>query len=471
MKPFFRLGAVCLCLILLPACVKQPVKQPYLAATAADAQKCKDLVRFPQNLGVYADLAGRDKVLVTPEEQARHNAKADKWFFSPWHLKKTAFTRETAMSAYNSLKTDGAFGENLRPFSVDYWEALKANCNAAAFPSRLEYGITVRNTAMRGMPTHRPFFRNPDGAGEGFPFDYFQTTAVWVGTPVLISHVSADGAWVLVENRLAAGWVPVEDIAVADDEFRELWQSRPLAAVIKDETLLQGGRADVATGMPRGVAAHIGTVLPLAEYQEDKDAGLRVLFPIRSETGRALWQIARLGGDRAVEKPMPLTIGNVAMVGNEMMGQPYGWGGMFENRDCSAMTRDLFQVFGVWLPRNSTSQGKWGTPVELEGLKPSEKEARIVAEATPFLSLVWLKGHIGLYVGAYEGVPVMFHNMWGLRTTDSGLPKGEQDGRAVIGKAVVTSLRPGAELPTISSSASLLDRIGRVSILPENDGR
>jgi hypothetical protein len=72
---------------------------------------------------------------------------------------------------------------------------------------------------------------------------------------------------------------------------------------------------------------------------------------------------------------------------------------------------------------------------------PSGKESIIKDEGVPFATLLWLRGHITLYIGEYKGEPVMFHNVWGVRTDD-----GNGEGRHIIGRAVVTSLQPGAEL-------------------------
>jgi hypothetical protein len=97
-------------------------------------------------------------------------------------------------------------------------------------------------------------------------------------------------------------------------------------------------------------------------------------------------------------------------------------------------------------------------------MNDAEKEAAIKGAAAPFRSLVWLKGHIGLYLGQYEGKALLFHNMWGLRTRDA---KGGCDNRAIVGKAVVTTLRPGVERPDLCSPGSLLDRVERAVVLPE----
>jgi hypothetical protein len=300
---------------------------------------------------------------------------------------------------------------------------------------------------------------------------------------VAVIHTSRDGAWVYVENRLFSGWAPAESVAAVDAGFMKFWQTAPLAAVLKDKVELRPDRApsDAVTGRPLPAVVNIGAVLPFAARaygpagQDDAQGnGFTVIYPARAADGTAVMRSARIPLNQAAPKPLPLTPGNIAGVGNEMMGQPYGWGGLFGDRDCSAMTRDLFIPFGIWLPRNSVNQNRMGRIVPVTGLPPDEKERRIMAEGIPFFSLVTMKGHVGLYLGPWplhgKEAPVMFHNVWGVRVTDPMRLNADGThpaGRAVIGKAVVTTLRPGAEHPLITSPAGILDRIDGLSILPE----
>ena len=421
---------------------------------------CADVKHLPQDLNAYAAKAGGASALLSGAEQAEQSIKAKHWFFYPWHVTTPSASKSNAFWAATRMKPTNAFTTNYAPFSESEWQNLIRNSNQAAYPAMLAKAITVCNTSLRGMPTQQPFFRNPSIPGEGFPFDYLQHTALWVGTPLVITHVSVDGRWYLAETRMAHGWIPAEDIAMVDEGFVQTWEAAPLVAITKDKVLLHTeGWFGATHAGKQGVQAHIGTLLP--------DAGNGVvLYPTRDRSAQVGIGRVALTPQVAQPYPLPLTPNSIAAVGNGMMGQAYGWGGLQENRDCSSMTRDLMLPFGIWLPRNSSQQGAWGSPVVLSGFSLDEKEATILASAKPFFSLIWLKGHIGLYLGAYNGKPVMFHNIWGIRTTESG---SATEGRAVIGKAVVTTLRPGAELANVATPGSLLDRIERVSILPEAD--
>ena len=125
------------------------------------------------------------------------------------------------------------------------------------------------------------------------------------------------------------------------------------------------------------------------------------------------------------------------------------------------MVHDLFVPFGFYLPRNSASQAGAGGAIPLMGLTNEQKEQTILSQGVPFGSLVWMKGHILVYVGQWKGRPVVYHDMWGLRTfTNTG-----RDGRLVIGRAVVTTLRAGEEVPAVGPEHLLLNRVRSLTIL------
>ena len=96
--------------------------------------------------------------------------------------------------------------------------------------------------------------------------------------------------------------------------------------------------------------------------------------------------------------------------------------------------------------------------VALEGLGDAAKVATIRREGVPWLSLLYLPGHVMLYLGSPEGEPRVLHAMWGLKTRG---PQGE--GRRVVGRVVITSLSPGAALPELARPEGLL--LPRISAL------
>ncbi len=60
-----------------------------------------------------------------------------------------------------------------------------------------------------------------------------------------------------------------------------------------------------------------------------------------------------------------------------------------------------------------------------------------------------------LYIGLKENEPLVFHNVWGIKTLD----KNGEDGRFIIGRAVITTLNPGSELANFVREKNILAKI------------
>lgn len=187
---------------------------------------------------------------------------------------------------------------------------------------------------------------------------------------------------------------------------------------------------------------NFGTILPIVDEHLD-DHHIRVITTISDENGKALLKRVSVAKEAIAPKPLKLTGKNLAKVANELTNEPYGWGGLYQNRDCSAMLRDMFAPFGILLPRHSADQAKeGGVFIDLTDKSLDEKEKTIITYGIPYLTLLWKKGHIMLYIGQNQGKPLLFHNIWDVRTKNI---YGAQ-GRHIIGKAVITTLDPGVEL-------------------------
>lgn len=412
---------------------------------------CLDVLTMPQDLNMYAYEAGVHEAIADPQEQIAAAARQKQAFYRPWRASKPSRWVQQSLEKNFNMRPNKAYTKDKRPFPQELWDGMEANSNKEAFGNRQGPGITLRNTNLRAMPTSEHFYRNPELPGEGYPFDYFQHSSLHAGTPVYMCNISRDGQWLLVESAVTSGWLPLADVGITDEAFMRRWEALPLASLVRDNVTIAG------------TSNHIGTLLPVTgQAPRGRGQALSVLFPVPGSGGKADISEEALPPDTAVAVPLRMTPGEVAKVGNEMMGQSYGWGGLDQKRDCSALTRDIMAPFGYFLPRNSASQSKAGTVVSLAGLDPEEKERAIMREAVPFASLIWFRGHIGLYTGSYNGKPAMFHNLWGLRTRGAA---GDCNGRAVVGKAVVTSLRPGEERPDLCPSGRFLPRIEKVAVL------
>ncbi|PKN04699.1 MAG: hydrolase Nlp/P60, partial [Deltaproteobacteria bacterium HGW-Deltaproteobacteria-9] len=250
------------------------------------------------------------------------------------------------------------------------------------------------------------------------------------------------------------GWIPTEDLAFVDNEFVKNWETGRYAVIIREHISILDETNRFL------VQASVGHIFPLEAIS---DVEMKISVAMADPNRQAVIRHGFVPVKAAAQKPLRFNPVNAAGIANEMIGEPYGWGGLYDRRDCSAMTRDFFAVFGIWLPRHSSNQVKEsGLYVDLRGLSREEKEKTIIAKGVPYLSLLWRKGHVMLYIGHKDGKVLIFHNMWGVRTRD---PLG-REGRKIVGQAVITTLMPGQELTDFDPSVgSYIDHIAAMNIL------
>jgi hypothetical protein len=150
-------------------------------------------------------------------------------------------------------------------------------------------------------------------------------------------------------------------------------------------------------------------------------------------------------------KPIKFNAQNVAYISRQLVGEPYGWGGKLMTRDCSALTRDFFAPFGIYLRRNSRQQAQDGDAISIRGLDAETKKATILANAKPCRSLLFVAGHIMLYLGEQKGEPIILHNYWGVR-----LNNGD---KRVMGRAIITTTKPGIERSDVRKKSMLINTL------------
>lgn len=417
-----------------------------------------DLRELPQDAAAYIDKAKAEQPFLSAEAAKMRSEVYLERLFAPWRGGGNgAYARKSAMRSLSAYSRNLGYDESGQPRTKAWADRIVQNANLRYFANARRPAIAVANTNLRAIPTMDNRFGTPGKPGQGYPFDILQVSALWLGTPMLVDHVSRDGAWALVETAIAPGWVRTDELAYVDDAFITQYHSRPFAAFVAEDVPLLPGPG-------KGLRAGVGTVLPV----EDSDGvRLKVMVPVAGAGGRAETSPVWLTQGQAALMPLAATPVNVARAANQMMGQTYGWGGLDGKRDCSAATRDLLAPFGLWLPRNSAAQAKSGSFMSLEGMSPEEKEQAILRNGVPYGTLIWMPGHILLYIGQYKGHPIVFHNVWGMRTLE---PNGTE-GRKVVGKAVVTTLRLGEIYPEVGPGRIMLNRVKGMTLVAPSGGK
>ncbi len=274
--------------------------------------------------------------------------------------------------------------------------------------------------------------------GEGFPFDYNQNSALHINVPLYISHFSQDKRWAFVRASYSFGWVKTSDLALVNSDFIKTFKNDNYAMVIKDNLRLYNDDKDISI-------VKLGALFPISKDQH-------YLVASRDAKGRAHIQKVKVSNaDIIAKKPLPFTAKNVGMLAKEFYGEPYGWGGSYECRDCSATTRDFLGAFGIFLRRNSSKQAQDGDNISIQGLAKAKKKKKIIKDAEPFRSLLYVPGHIVLYLGEYKGEPVIMHTYWGIRKKDTT--------KIITARTIITSTEPGKERADVREQSKLINTL------------
>jgi cell wall-associated NlpC family hydrolase len=411
---------------------------------AAATHEFKDIERFPQSGAAYLP-AEPDEAIVDYVNQVVYAEEYLRRHFAPWDGADLSFldlTFERLLEYYAYLAKKRFYAPSGGVLPKKSLDAIVKN--GAVDPSAdIRPGVALVTADLRAFPYGQPLYNSKTaalGSGGNLKLDALQVSTVRPGEPLAIYNASADSNWFLVASGTAVGWVKAAAIAPADRDFTDMYASAEKSVLVKDNVEMKDANGKTAA------AFKLGTVLP--------SEGGALLIPVRGKDGFA--DAFRWTPEEGAAEPFPVrfTPKNAAKVIGEMMGEPYGWGGKSGLRDCSSMTRDYFSTFGIWLPRNSGDQSFAGLRVSLKNASLKERNETIVKNGVPFATLIHMPGHIMLYLGLYDGEPAVFHNTWGVAVTG---------GRAVVGRAVVTGLRLGEEIPGKLANSLLIDRMDAIS--------
>lgn len=410
---------------------------------ASAPETIRDVRDLKQDHLSYIDKSALDRELLAADEQKTRDSQYNSLYFSPWHRNKPYYQRDIVETGFKKYGKNVGYGENGRKHENSWINDLSTNAHLESYPNSSSMAITVDNADLRLLPTHKPRFYDASYSHRGYPFDSLQESSVAANTPLYITHMTKDKDWALVETPYAVGWMSVRSIASVDDNFVKMWENGRYAVIIKDKIPIYDKEGRFLFKAP------LGSMFP--KIEEDAK-GIKILVAVADKNGKASIKSTVVSREAATSKPLRLTAYTIANLANELINEPYGWGGLYQNRDCSAMIKDLFAPFGIWLPRHSADQAKeGGTFIDLQNLSPEEKEEMIMKQGVPYLTLIWRRGHIMLYVGNYEGKALIFHNLWGIRT------KGflGRESRKVVGHAAITTLNPGMEFRNDDSSENI----------------
>ncbi len=399
------------------------------------SNEIKDTMEIPQDTTEFS----KKIVPMSEEEQLEYDRQYNQKFFEPWDLGMVMLSQGEKRWQFKYAK-DKTYHLDRTRISKSWYKKEIENSNFENSDSVSKPAITIKHTDLKLYPTSEGIYYDPKRTGEGFPFDYNQNSSIHINTPIVVSHYSLDKKWVYAQTSFASGWIRVEDIAFVTEEFQSKFRNDDYSITVKDNLNISDDNGFISL-------VKIGSIFPIDPKTK------KYLLAKKDENGSAyLSKVTVNDIDIIAHKPIKFNSYNLAYISKQLVGEPYGWGGGYQTRDCSALTKDFFAPFGIYLSRNSRQQANNGNQfISIKGMDIKRKQKTILADAKPFRSLLFVPGHIMLYLGERKGEPIILHNYWGVR-----LKNGT---KKVLARAIISSTKPGKELPNIKKRSMLINTL------------
>ncbi len=287
-------------------------------------------------------------------------------------------------------------------YDQDVIDSFVENMNISAVPQNVvpQYGILVKQTLNRAIPTNQAGYGNPRSW-----LDEFQSTSLDLGMPVAILHASKDRTWLYVRSEIAFGWVPAENVAVGSaQELQKYDDSKEILVALEYNVPVYGD-----PGLERFVEnLFIGSKVKLAG---STTSSYEVLIPFRKSDGSFSTAKGWVNKYAKVSAGyQPLTQRNIINTMFNMLYRPYGWADSNHEYDCCGTIRVVLRTFGIKTGR-WTSYELHSTPHVMAFSRKTDKERKyeLLKGCEPGITLVGNAGHICMYLGEVEGRHYVIH--------------------------------------------------------------
>jgi hypothetical protein len=198
----------------------------------------------------------------------------------------------------------------------------------------------------------------------------------------------------------------------------------------------------------------MGSKLP---FVEKTDRHYTVTLPWRAPEGTLRFVTGYMRKDADVSVGfLPYTARNVYQQAFKLEGYAYGWGDLFDGRDCSRLVMDVFTTFGFTMPRNSSRQAAFNPAGRKEtGSLPEKDKISILRNLDNRPALLYMPGHIMIFLGIIDGKVYAIHSAWSWRES-----RVLGDRTVMVGRVVVSDITHSA-----GGRSSLLKRVTAVTPL------
>ena len=308
----------------------------------------------------------------------------------------------------------------------------------------VHFGLTKKAVNIRSFPIHLKLFSKSNNQH----FDILQKTTINPFSEIAILHQSTDRQWIYIQSIDVQGWIfadsyyPLSKAELV--QYIEEREKKGLVVLIPKAKILKSENEKMSK-----------IISPLS-------MGNKILVKNSTKKNEKLWQIQLppsiktiyLIEKNNIGKVLILNQRNIIQQAFKYLHQPYSWGNLHGNTDCSGLLRNIFATTGLKLPRSSVLQSRFWQEQIIHNKTRSQQFKGI--DKFPGFSLFSILGpnHIMLYLGKSDNRIYVLHNTWSYY-----LPNQTE---LILAKVVVS------DLSIISKhKKTLKDRIYAITTLPK----
>ncbi|WP_022776863.1 NlpC/P60 family protein [Butyrivibrio sp. AE3009] len=309
----------------------------------------------------------------------------------------------------DELRENGPLYAEGKEVGEDYFDEIRSNMGLDCLQEQVIpfYGICVVRSDGRTLPCDDFIAADP----EEMYFDELISSEFMPGIPVVILAESRDGEWFFAINGSYCGWVHKDTVALCDDKTMWYEASHPeqFLMVTGSEIILErNARNSQASGLilPMGTKIKLVSDGDDGEYDRMAWGCYRAEVPCRGDDGKLYWERVLIPVSKDVCAGYPeMTSKAVLEQAFKFQGKIYGYGGTLSSNDCSGFVRQVYACFGFELPRNAKAIARTYDLGSIDCTKmTTAKKLSVLKEMLPG-SLVFMEGHIMMYLGTKEGIP------------------------------------------------------------------
>lgn len=309
--------------------------------------------------------------------------------------------------------------------SSEVYGTYTANLGLESIPGSVEvrFGLVITRSNMRTYPTDDRYYKSPDDLN----LDRFQENGLFPGDAVALLHISADREWVFVRSYNYAAWVRAGNIAIGDRQVIEDYKNRSDFIVVSGDKVRTSFNPEIPALSE--LQLDMGIRIPLADreihgnslYGQNPYTSHIVLLPTRDHDGKLELKPTLISKNKDVSRGYkPFTRENIIRQAFKFLGERYGWGHSYNARDCTGFIMEVYKTFGIAMPRNTGQQGDGNYGENTRFTHQSSKAEKLLALKNMDIGdLIYVPGHVLMYIGDVNGEPYVIHDVSVFRYIDA----------------------------------------------------